>query len=82
MVIVFPLAAIVPPPKKVKSTGVPDPPISISFIVPSSPNITVPLESSGLIIISDPDIFISPFFSLLELKNSKGFPFIILFFIS
>jgi len=38
-------------------------------------------DGSGLIIISEPEILISPFFSLLELKNSKGFPSITLFFI-
>ena len=44
--------------KKVKTTGVPVAPTSISLMVPSSPKITVPLESIGLIIISEPDIFI------------------------
>ncbi len=59
-----PLGVIVPPPKKVKSTGVPEAPTSMSLIVPSSPKITVPLESIGLMITSEPEILISPFLLL------------------
>ena len=77
-----PLEVIVPPPRNVKSTGVPAAPTSISLIVPSSPNITVPLESKGLIIISEPEIFISPFLLLSLLKNSSALPLYILFFIN
>ena len=78
---VLPFGVIVPPPKKVKSTGVPEAPTSISLIVPSSPNITVPSESIGFIIISEPEIFSSPFLLLSSLKNSNELPFITLCFI-
>ena len=73
-----PLDVKVPPPKKVKSTGVPTAPTSISLIVPASPIITVPLESRGFNIRSEPDIFISAYLSLEVLKNSKGCPLYIL----
>ena len=49
--------------------------------VPASPIITVPLESRGFNIRSEPDIFISAFLSLELLKNSKGCPLYILCFI-
>ena len=62
-----PLDVIAPPPTKVKSTAVPDAPTSISLILPSSPNITVPSESIGLITISEPDILNSPFLLLSSL---------------
>ena len=66
-----PLEVKVPPPRNVKSTAVPASPTSISLIAPASPIITVPEESTGLRIRSEPDTFIIALQLLESSKNSK-----------